>query len=99
MGELITSFLPPPPACQLHYRLLNQRKSGEKTILMDAIIIQRRVRHAHELLPMVRLLVEAGADPNVTVDVEYYGCGPTALDMARQQGYSDIVAYLEPLTQ
>merc|ERR1711964_241513 len=97
----ITSFL--PRACQLRSRLLNQQTSSEShnhfeevnssgwTPLMEAV-------HFSELdgcsrLPVVQLLVEAGADPDIKRQN-----GRTALDSARRKGYTDVVAYLEPLT-
>merc|ERR1711964_450961 len=52
----------------------------------------------HDSLPMVRLLVEAGADPDAREQSPTCAVADTALDIARKNKNSDIVAYLEPLT-
>merc|ERR1711964_288298 len=50
------------------------------------------------VLPMVRMLIEAGADPNVQGRrTSIFGPG-TALDIAKRRGNDAVADYLEPLT-
>merc|ERR1711964_724435 len=83
IGGLITSFL--PLACRS--RLLNQESSPGYTPLME--------EYCHRALALgrVKLLVEAGADPDIMSKH-----GETVLDLARLCHSNDIVPYLEQLT-
>merc|ERR1711964_560221 len=88
IGGLLASFLGfPPQACQRRSGILNERQGNyRETPLMVAA--------EDGSLAKVRLLVEAGADPDL-----FNVLGDTALDLARKyDGYADVVAYLDPLT-
>jgi len=96
IGDLVSSFLSSTPDCQLRrHRLLNKVLASRFTPLTKAM--------HRKNLAMVKLLVEAGADPKVKTDY-YRG---TALDIARRvvdaQGPFErevpeaIAAYLERL--
>merc|ERR1711964_899673 len=89
IGGVISSFL--PPSCQLRSRLINQKSTEPSsaglgfTPLMQVSTGQRALA-----LGGVKLLVEAGADPDIRTTKGY-----TALSVARLFRLNDIVAYLE----
>jgi len=98
IGDLITSFLPQPTACQLRYGLLNHQSSYGKTPLMAAL----RNEFADSMIP---LLVKAGANPNrkdkyrQTVLDKVKSLPLWSSDQIQRNVRLALILYLKPLMQ